>query len=225
VTTASLVRIGRAPERRFPFSSCPEGWFRVAWSRALSPGKVLPLRWFGLDLVLFRGTSGRAYLLDAHCPHLGAHLGRGGSVVEDSHRVAQSYSAFPMLEWIGRRVTGTVETTLTGLGRIAIHATVEAGPTLEYLVVSYPTPVDDECVEIHVAVSMRKLDSRIATEVLLAKATHEAAKTIDQDIPIFENKLDRERPLLITGEKAIAEYRHWARRFYPNDGDRSVVVG
>jgi 3-ketosteroid 9alpha-monooxygenase subunit A len=31
--------------------------------------------------VLFRGEDGAARVLDAHCPHLGAHLGHGGKVV------------------------------------------------------------------------------------------------------------------------------------------------
>jgi phenylpropionate dioxygenase-like ring-hydroxylating dioxygenase large terminal subunit len=47
---------------------------------------VLPLHCFGQELVLFRGESGVPFLLDAHCPHLGAHLGRGGCVKgEDIH--------------------------------------------------------------------------------------------------------------------------------------------
>ena len=35
---------------------------------------------FGQDLVLFRSESGEVALLDAFCPHLGAHLGHGGKV-------------------------------------------------------------------------------------------------------------------------------------------------
>jgi 3-ketosteroid 9alpha-monooxygenase subunit A len=38
---------------------------------------------FGKDLVLFRGGDGALGLLDAYCPHLGAHLGVGGSVSAD----------------------------------------------------------------------------------------------------------------------------------------------
>jgi 3-ketosteroid 9alpha-monooxygenase subunit A len=59
------------------------GWFQVAWSRELPPGAVRSLRYFGQDLVLYRGSSGTAHVLDAHCPHLGAHLGVGGKVVDD----------------------------------------------------------------------------------------------------------------------------------------------
>jgi 3-ketosteroid 9alpha-monooxygenase subunit A len=56
------------------------GWYLVAWSVDLEPGEVVPLRYFGEDFVLYRGEDGQPVLLDAHCPHLGAHLGYGGRV-------------------------------------------------------------------------------------------------------------------------------------------------
>jgi len=56
------------------------GWFVIAFSEELAPGDVKPLRYFGQDLVLFRTESGEPKVLDAFCPHLGAHLGFGGKV-------------------------------------------------------------------------------------------------------------------------------------------------
>src|SRR5262249_43219667 len=58
----------------------PNGWFQVAYSDELGPGQVLPLSYFDRELVLFRTASGEPRLLDAFCPHLGAHLGYGGKV-------------------------------------------------------------------------------------------------------------------------------------------------
>ena len=60
------------------------GWFIVAWSKDLGAGEVKPLRYFGKDLVLFRTEAGEPVVLDAHCPHLGAHLGHGGEVKGDA---------------------------------------------------------------------------------------------------------------------------------------------
>ncbi len=34
----------------------------------------------GQNLVAWRGESGKAYIADAYCPHMGAHLGLGGKV-------------------------------------------------------------------------------------------------------------------------------------------------
>jgi nitrite reductase/ring-hydroxylating ferredoxin subunit len=62
---------------RHPF---PRGWFWLSWSYDLAPGDVRPVRAFGTDLVLFRNETGAAVVLDAHCAHLGAHLGHGGRV-------------------------------------------------------------------------------------------------------------------------------------------------
>ncbi len=71
---------------RFPFPRYPNGWFQVAYSDELAPGTVVPLRYFGRDLVLFRTEAGIAQVLDAHCPHMGAHLGHGGAVVGECLR-------------------------------------------------------------------------------------------------------------------------------------------
>lgn len=68
---------------RFPFPPYPRGWYRVAASRELKRGEVVPVHAFDQDLVLIRGGDGRARIFDAHCPHLGTHLGHGGRSVGD----------------------------------------------------------------------------------------------------------------------------------------------
>ncbi len=71
--------------KRFPMD-IPFGWFFVSYSDELKPGDVKPLHYFGRDLVLFRNESGKAGVLDAYCPHMGAHLGHGGVVDGDNLR-------------------------------------------------------------------------------------------------------------------------------------------
>tara|TARA_R110000868_G_scaffold110125_2_gene298672 strand:+ start:2591 stop:3574 length:984 start_codon:yes stop_codon:yes gene_type:complete len=66
--------------------SIPFGWYGVSYSSELEIGDVRDLHYFGRDLVLFRNEEGEAGLLDAYCPHLGAHLGKGGKVEGDSIR-------------------------------------------------------------------------------------------------------------------------------------------
>jgi 3-ketosteroid 9alpha-monooxygenase subunit A len=72
--------VSEAPASRYPFPAYANGWYRVAYSDELGPAEVRPLAYFGRDLVLFRDEGGAAHVLDAHCPHLGAHLGHGGKV-------------------------------------------------------------------------------------------------------------------------------------------------
>jgi 3-ketosteroid 9alpha-monooxygenase subunit A len=76
-----------APSRfgtRYPFHPYPTGWFSVGFAHELAPRGVRPLRYFGQDLVLFRTESGQAVVTDAHCPHLGAHLGYDSWVEGDT---------------------------------------------------------------------------------------------------------------------------------------------
>jgi phenylpropionate dioxygenase-like ring-hydroxylating dioxygenase large terminal subunit/putative sterol carrier protein len=72
------MNVAAAPPR-FPFSY-PSGWFVVATAQELVPGELLKLRYFGRELVAFRGESGKACVIDAYCPHLGAHLAYGGVI-------------------------------------------------------------------------------------------------------------------------------------------------
>lgn len=67
----------------FPHDGFPTGWWQVMWSDELVPGAVVPLRYFGVDLVAFRTEDGRVSVFDAYCPHMGAHLGYGGRVDAD----------------------------------------------------------------------------------------------------------------------------------------------
>lgn len=69
---------------RFPFTSSPKGWYCVGLSRDLKAGDVTPVKAFNKELVLFRGDDGEPHLLGAFCPHMGAHLGYGGEVVDNS---------------------------------------------------------------------------------------------------------------------------------------------
>ena len=72
-------------DREFPYP-LPNGWFRVGFIDQSPPGTVRPLRYFAQDLVLVVSESGDARVFDATCPHLGAHLGFGGSVEGESLR-------------------------------------------------------------------------------------------------------------------------------------------
>jgi len=68
---------------RFPMPF-PNSWYAVATSQELGPKQTRRLRYLGRELVAFRGADGVAHVLDAYCPHLGAHLGVGGRVEENT---------------------------------------------------------------------------------------------------------------------------------------------
>jgi nitrite reductase/ring-hydroxylating ferredoxin subunit len=79
------VRVSHFGENRYPFP-VPNGWFIVAEAGDIEPGGTRAVYYFGRDLVVFRGESGKPSVVDAHCPHLGAHLAVGGKVEGDCIR-------------------------------------------------------------------------------------------------------------------------------------------
>src|SRR5690606_5409454 len=64
----------------------PRGWLMVAASSSVTsiPSEG---RFFGEDVVLYRGESGRAVMLNAYCPHMGAHLAVGSTGATARHCV------------------------------------------------------------------------------------------------------------------------------------------
>ena len=61
----------------------PNGWYEVIRSDELPVGGVKAVSMIGQQLAVFRGESGEVSVMDAYCPHLGAHLGVGGVVRGD----------------------------------------------------------------------------------------------------------------------------------------------
>lgn len=62
--------------KRYPMPT-PFGWYGVSYSDELKAGESRPITYFGKEMVLFRTEEGVATVLDAYCPHMGAHLGYG----------------------------------------------------------------------------------------------------------------------------------------------------
>ena len=69
---APLVSIPQAP-----LPDWPQGWYVVARSRELAPGRLRTVSLAGRQVVVFRGRSGRLGAVDSRCPHMGAHLRHG----------------------------------------------------------------------------------------------------------------------------------------------------
>jgi len=66
---------------RFPYyTAFPFAWYRACHSEELPVGAVKALHYLNRELVAWRGEDGAVAVMDAHCPHLGAHLGYGGRV-------------------------------------------------------------------------------------------------------------------------------------------------
>lgn len=308
---------------RFPFHPFPKGWFQVAYSEELWPGQLMPLKYFGKDLVLFRGEDCVAHVLDAHCPHLGAHLGYGGAV--EGNAIKCPFHAWKfdgngtcvevpyankvpplakMKPWHVHEVNGLImvwhdpeggaptwevpaipeygnedwtqyekrrwtirtrnqemaENAVDSAHFLYVHGapekpvtTAEArghilhvlsttkyitprGPAegsvevdaygfgftltrfrgiVETLLVSSATAIDDQHVDIRFSFTIRSLGSASTTKGVGRAFLSEIERQLEQDIPIWENKVYFNRPLLCDGDGPIGLYRRWIRQFYP----------
>jgi 3-ketosteroid 9alpha-monooxygenase subunit A len=317
---------------RFPFPRYPNGWFQVAYSDELAPGVALPLQYFGRELVLFRDAAGEARVLDAHCPHMGAHLGHGGQVedgclrcpfhawefdgagacvrvpyadkipprarlrawpvcernglilvwhhlegaapqwdvplVEEhgseewtpyerrrwrirSHNQEMAENAVdcahffyvhgtaemptaraevrgPVLHVLSQtkmttpmgKVGGSVESISHGFG----FATTRFRGIVETLLVASVTPIDDEYVDTRFSFTIKKLPHKDVTKTVGKAFIAEIERQLNQDIPIWENKIYVNPPLLCDGDGPIGLFRKWARQFYAVEGAPSLTA-
>jgi 3-ketosteroid 9alpha-monooxygenase subunit A len=307
---------------RFPMPRYPNGWFQVAYSDELAPGAVKPLKYFGKDLVLFRTEGGEAKILDAHCPHLGAHLGHGGKVKGDCvecpfhawkfdgtgacvevpyakkippratlarwevrevnglvmtwfHNAGappqwevpalpeyqnEGWTAYEKRSWkirthnqemaensvdcahfqylhgtqgmpetnaeanghVLRSVSSTVMKTPQGKVKGEVEAivygfgftTTRFRGLVETLLVSSATTIDEEYVELRFAFTVKKMVNDGVTSTVGAAFQREIGRQLEQDIPIWENKVYIHPPVLVDGDGPIGLFRRWSKQFY-----------
>jgi nitrite reductase/ring-hydroxylating ferredoxin subunit len=73
-------------------SEYPVGWYFARFGEDLKPGKVIPVEFMSRQFALFRTTAGKVGMVDSQCCHMGADLGRCGSVSGD--RLVCGYHAW-----------------------------------------------------------------------------------------------------------------------------------
>lgn len=70
---------------RCPFP-VPTGWYFVDFSENLKVSELRNVQMLDQEWVLFRTESGKVGMTDPYCPHLGAHIGHGGTVCGENVR-------------------------------------------------------------------------------------------------------------------------------------------
>ncbi|MEM9704795.1 MAG: Rieske 2Fe-2S domain-containing protein [Pseudomonadota bacterium] len=78
----------------------PRGWFMVADSSEVKDRPVA-IKYFGEEMVVYRGESGKPYVVEAHCPHMGAHLAKNSTsyVVIDNEQIEGEDIRCPYHAW------------------------------------------------------------------------------------------------------------------------------
>ncbi len=307
----------------------PNGWFQIAASDEIQPGDVKPLKYFGKDLVIWRSEDGVLSVLDAFCPHLGAHLGHGGKVKGSSiecpfhawqfgtdgrctavpyaehvprkaklptwhikelanmvmcwHHAEgepptfdipdeipewgsqdgtrnEEWTDFVLREWKIRTrnqemaenavdsahfhylhgttnmpkseasAEGPILRVYSGAGMETPRGTVDGSieslnygfglsvvrfkGIVETLNVATTTPIDADNVHLRFHFSVKKTAGAEMARGVGKAFVAEVTRQLEQDIPIWENKIQHEKPLLCDGDGPIALFRRWCTQFY-----------
>ena len=85
MSVISIVPAGE--EAAQPLPDWPDAWYVVARSSDIARGKIIDGRIAHHDFIIFRTEQQALVALDAHCPHMGAHL-RSGKVIGDKLQCA-----------------------------------------------------------------------------------------------------------------------------------------
>jgi 3-ketosteroid 9alpha-monooxygenase subunit A len=106
------------------------------------------------------------------------------------------------------------KTTTCGPGIVAVEVNQDPVEMLTYIT---QTPIDDELTEISLHFSMKRLEDERTTESISELNDRITNLQFTQDVPIWENKIYRERPIITKVDGPITQYRRWFRQFY-SDG-------
>ena len=107
-------------------------------------------------------------------------------------------------------VEGGIDSTVYGMGFAATRFT----GICETLELATSTPIDEERVHVRYAFVQPRVDGHEPTGGVAAAIIRDIVKQMNEDIPIWENKIFRPDPVLCDGDGPIAEYRRWCRQFY-----------
>jgi phenylpropionate dioxygenase-like ring-hydroxylating dioxygenase large terminal subunit len=127
----------------------------------------------------------------------------------------------PILRVLSKSKVGTPRGQAEGKIEISAHGfgfgVTRFKGVVETLVVVSGAPIDDEHVHMRLSFSVRKLANSDATRGVGKAFIAEIERQFEEDIPIWENKIHLDRPLLCDGDGPIGLLRRWGRQFYSFD--------
>jgi phenylpropionate dioxygenase-like ring-hydroxylating dioxygenase large terminal subunit len=108
-------------------------------------------------------------------------------------------------------VKGGIEARSFGMGFAATRFT----GICETLELATMTPIDATTSHVRYAFTQPRVNGQDPKGGVAAAIIRDIVKQTGEDIPIWENKIYRDRPVLCDGDGPIAQYRRWCQQFYP----------
>ncbi len=107
-------------------------------------------------------------------------------------------------------VDGEIESHSWGFG----FGKVQFRGIVETLLLTSVVPIDEDYVDVRFSFSVKKLGNADITRGVGKALIADIDKQMREDIPIWENKVFHDRPLLCDGDGPIGVFRNWATQFY-----------
>jgi hypothetical protein len=76
------------------------------------------------------------------------------------------------------------------------------------------THIEDEVIEVNFGFLQKKVDGKVPTGGVNAAIIADICQQIEEDAPIWENKIYQSKPNLCDGDGPIAKFRKWYAQFY-----------
>lgn len=108
-------------------------------------------------------------------------------------------------------VKGAIEARSYGMG----FSTTRFTGICETLELATMTPIDATRSHVRYAFTQPRVNGQDPKGGVAAAIIRDIVKQTNEDVPIWENKVYRERPVLCEGDGPIAQYRRWCQQFYP----------
>lgn len=130
---------------------------------------------------------------------------------EDHVMISRTVQEFPSSRG---PVEGTLDTYSFGLGFGAIRYRT----LIDITMLQFLRPIERDRVQLRFAVYYRNPDGDPKIDRIGQAFHREVNRQVRQDIPIWNHKIYRERPVLTQGEAQITRFRKWVKQFYPSAG-------
>jgi nitrite reductase/ring-hydroxylating ferredoxin subunit len=95
-----------------------------------------------------------------------------------------------------------------GLGIATVR--LEISPEVGFLLLSCTTPIDERSSRMRWSLTVTKNAIDLGGEDFMQGIV----QGVEQDVPIWTNKIYREQPVLCETDQYIAEFRRWTKQFY-----------
>ncbi|MBA3661054.1 MAG: hypothetical protein H0W64_04980 [Gammaproteobacteria bacterium] len=106
----------------------------------------------------------------------------------------------------------SMDITYHGLGIVVANVATESGIDLKVLLMT--TPIEQEYVDITMGVAIKKTGNFLKDFILRKVIPKDVKIEFTRDIPVWESKIYRSKPLLCQNEGNIVRIRKWAKQFY-----------